>query len=72
MNSMQKIDIDGWYKMALKGVGFKGIDDITTELILQTIKVVDKKKGETDLKDLADTQTMINQLFGIDNAKPVI
>jgi hypothetical protein len=62
---VEKIDTAGWYKMVLNGAGIKA-DSVTTELILQLFKVVEKKKGEVDLRDIVDTRLATNGLFGLD------
>lgn len=60
-----KIDTHGWYKMALNGAGIK-VDEPTTELIIQLVKIVEQKQGETDLKDIFFTKNNVNLFFGIE------
>ncbi len=63
---IEKIDTAEWYYMVLNGAGIKA-DRQTTELILQLFKLAEKKQGQTDLRDIAETKNMVNGLFGLDS-----
>lgn len=62
---ISRIDTDGWYKMALQGVGFN-VDDYSTELILQAIKLAEAKGANASLSDLAEIKHSVQQLKKIE------
>lgn len=69
--NIEKIDTEGWYKMTLQGMGFN-VTEVSAEMIAQAIKLCDQKKGQVDLKDLAELKFCVNGLFGLDEKGQII
>lgn len=68
---IEKIDTAGWYKMTFQGMGFN-VTDVSAEMLVQAVRLCDKKKGQVDLKDLANLKFEVNGLFGLDEKGELI